>query len=122
MKPEVAMEDRGQALAERFGLVMAAGDVDAVVDMYTDGARVVSYSGVARGHDQIRDLYRTSLAFHGTYDVVSIDQLRDADDLVMWDATVQTRAGLLLATQIMLLDASGKILHHVPGIRGYWGM
>jgi hypothetical protein len=40
----------------------------------------------------------------------------------MWDATVQTRAGLLQTTQIMYLDADGKIVHHVPGIRGYWGM
>jgi SnoaL-like domain len=116
------MDGSENQLVEQFGHVMAGGNLDAIVDMYADDARVVSYSDIARGHDQIRDLYRTSLAFHGTYEVVSIDQLRDADDLVMWDATVQTRAGLLLTTQIMLLDPSGKILHHVPGIRGYWGM
>jgi hypothetical protein len=116
------MDGNGRSLAEQFGRVMAGGEIDSIVDMYASEARVISYSGIAEGHEQIRDLYRASLGFHSTYEVLTIDQFCDAVDLVMWDATVQTRAGLLQTTQIMYLDADGKIVHHVPGIRGYWGM
>jgi len=40
----------------------------------------------------------------------------------MWDATVQTVIGLLQTTHVVVRDAGGLIQHHVPAIRGYWGM
>ena len=116
------MLESGRKLAERMGELMSVGDMDALVEMYAADAAIVLYSRVASGHDQIRELLTKSLASHGEYVIVSIDQFRDTGDLVMWDATVETSAGLLLTTHIVVLGADGLIRHHVPGIRGYWGM
>lgn len=119
---EMVLTESGRELAERFGAAMERGDIDGLAAMYSDEAMVVSYSRVAVGSDQIRDLHRKSLASHGQYEIVSIDQFREAGDLVMWDATVETAAGLLQTTHVVLVNAEGLIHHHVPGIRGYWGM
>lgn len=108
-------------IAGTIGDLLSSGDVNALVALYDDDAKVVSYSSVAEGHDQIRALFERSLASHGSYQVLTIDQFQEAGDLVMWDASVRTEAGILQTTHVVVLDA-GKITHHVPGIRGYWGM
>lgn len=116
------MTESGRKLADRFGAAMEQGDLDALGAMYADDAMVVTYSRLAVGADQIRDLHSKSLASHGQYKVLSIDQFREAGDLVMWDSTVETAVGLLQTTHLMMLNPEGLIRHHVPGIRGYWGM
>ncbi len=119
---EIIMTELGRELAERFGAAMERGDIDGLARMYSDEAKVVSYSRIAVGRDQIRDLHHKSLTSHEQYKIVSIDQFRDAGDLIMWDATVETAAGLLQTTHVVVVNAEGLIHHHVPGIRGYWGM
>jgi len=116
------MAESGREVVDRLGNAMEVGDLDALIAMYSSRAIIVSYSRVSEGHAEIRDLCRVTLATHGHYEVMSVDQFREVRDLVMWDATVQTEAGLLQTTHVILLDAAGLIHHHVPGIRGYWGM
>ena len=101
---------------------MRSGDIEAVVELYTREAAVVSFRATARGHEQIRALTTRSLVEHGHYDVKSIDQILVADDVVCWESTVDTDDGLLLTSHVAILDGEGRITHHVPGIRGYWGM
>jgi ketosteroid isomerase-like protein len=114
--------ETGRELVERFGRAMERGDLDELVGLYSHDAMIVSYSRLAVGGDQIRELYVDSLASHGRYKVDSINQFRDAGDLVMWDGLVETQAGFLETTHVVLLDGDGRIRNHVPGVRGYWGM
>ncbi len=108
-------------IAGTIGDHLSNGDIDALVALYADDAKVVSYSSVAEGPEQIRALFDRSLATHGSYQVLTIDQFQEAGDVVMWDASVRTEAGILQTTHVVVLEG-GKITHHVPGIRGYWGM
>jgi hypothetical protein len=116
------MEVSGRELVDRFGKLMADGDVDSLSHLYAPDAKVVRFWGVASGRDQIRELLAASLEAHGRYNVLSIDQFQHAADVLMWDATVETRIGLLQTTHVVVLDDDGMIARHIPGIRGYWGM
>ena len=116
------MARSGRELVDRMGDLMSTGDVSALVEMYAPDAETVSYHRVAVGRDEIRDLLATSLASHGLYKVVSVDQYQDTGDIVMWDATVERDEGILETTHIVILDDDGLIRRHIPRIRGYWGM
>jgi ketosteroid isomerase-like protein len=115
------MNEDAHQIAERYFERLAAGDVDAVLDLYATDAHVVRYEGVAIGRDQIRNFLAGMLAAHGRFDLVSIDEFAAEADVVEWDATVETRHGMLRTSSVMTLDADGAILRHVPSIRGYWG-
>ena len=105
-----------------MGDLMSTGDVEALVGMYAPNAEVVLYHRVAEGHDEIRRLLASSLAVHGLYKVISVDQFQDTGDIVMWDSTVEREEGILETTHIIILDNDGLIRRHIPRIRGYWGM
>jgi ketosteroid isomerase-like protein len=112
----------GRELVDRIDELMSKGDVDALVDLYAEEAEVVLYHRVAVGRNEIRQLLATSLASHGFYRVISVDQFQDTGDIVMWDATVEREEGILETTHIVVLDVDGRIRRHIPRIRGYWGM
>jgi ketosteroid isomerase-like protein len=112
----------GQELVTRFGKLMSDGDLDGLVELYAPDAKIVLFYRVASGHDEIRDLLSRSLAMHGSYRVISVDQFQDAGDVVMWDATIEVDLGPLQTTHVAVLDENGLIVRHVPGVRGYWGM
>lgn len=108
-------------IVQQYLKALADGDVDTALGLYADQAVVVSFGGVAEGVDQIRSFLVGFLAAYDSYDLVSIDQLRAIDDLIVWDATIETGAGLLQVTNVVTLDDGGRFLRHVPSIRGYWG-
>jgi hypothetical protein len=119
---EGGMSRSGQELVDRFGKLMSDGDVDGLLELYASDAKVVLFYRVASGREEIRQLLASRIAAHGRYDVISVDQFQDAGDLVMWDATVETEAGPLQTTHVVILNATGLIQHHVPNVRSYWGM
>lgn len=108
-------------LVDRFLKALEERDLDAVVGFYAEGAQVVRFEGVAAGTDQIRAFFVGFFAAYLRFELVSLDQIRATDDLVVWDATMETGAGLLQVTNVLFLDDGGKIVRHVPWIRGYWG-
>jgi ketosteroid isomerase-like protein len=112
----------GRELVDQMGELMSTGGVEALVAMYAEDAEVVLYHRVACGHDEIRRLLGASLASHGLYKVISIDQFQETGDIVMWDATVEREEGILETTHIVMRDGDGLIRRHIPRIRGYWGM
>ena len=108
-------------LLDRYLHALRDRDLDRAVGFYADDAVIVSFDGVATGPRQIRVYLTGFLAAHDRYELVSIDQLRVTDDLIIWDATMETGEGLLQVTNVVTLDDSGRILRHVPSVRGYWG-
>ena len=112
----------GRDLVDYMNDLMSKGDVDALSDLYSPNAEMVLYHRVAIGRDEIRTLLSSSLAAHGIYNVLSVDQFQYTGDVVMWDATVERDLGILEATHILMLDEDGLIHRHIPRIRGYWGM
>lgn len=105
---------------ERMAL-MAAGDVDALVAQYSEDAEIVRFLGVARGPAEIRAYLVGMLAAHQSYELVSLDQLQQSDNALIWEATVSTAAGPLQVYNVFVFNDDGKIRLQFPGVQGYWG-
>ncbi|MDJ0767637.1 MAG: hypothetical protein QNJ12_02545 [Ilumatobacter sp.] len=111
----------GRDFLDRYYQLLGAGDIDGVVAMYEPGAEIVRYDGVAGTPDEIGGYFRTFLAQHPGFALRSVDQLREHDDVLMWDALVDTDNGLLQTVHVVTLGEHGLIRRHIPGMRGYWG-
>ena len=101
--------------------MMAAGDIDGLVTTYADDTEIVRFLGVARGADEIRAYLMGLLAAHQGYELVSLDQLQDSGDSLIWEATVNTAAGPLQVYDVFVFNGDGKIQRQFPGVQGYWG-
>ncbi|MFW2332508.1 nuclear transport factor 2 family protein [Ilumatobacter sp.] len=111
----------GTDFVDRFYALLGSGDVDGVVDLYAPDGEIVRYDGVADTRDQIAAYFRGHLGRHPGFSLRSIDQLREADDVLMWDALVDTDHGVLQTMHVVVFTDDGAIHRHIPGLRGYWG-
>ena len=111
----------GRDFVDRFYTLLAAGDIDAVVGLYADDGEIIRYDGVADTPEEIAEYLRGYLARHPGFTLRSVDQLREEDDVLMWDALVDTDNGILQTVHVVVFADDGTIHRHIPGIRGYWG-
>ena len=111
----------GRDLFDRRMKALAEGDVEAALEQYADDAQVVRFIGVATGKDEIRAYLTGYLAAYRRFDLVSLDQFREAGDAVLWAATVDTEVGAAQIYDTVILDENGKIIREFPGLHGYWG-
>lgn len=111
----------GASLIEMFYERLGSGDPDRVLDVYADDAEIVRYDGVAATPGDIRQFYVDELSRHGHLQLRQIDRVQEADDVLMWDALVDTANGILQVVHVVTLDDDGRFRRHVPGVRGYWG-
>lgn len=107
---------------ERFYELLGAGDVDAVLDLYAPQAEIVRYDGIAGTRDDIGDYFNGFLTRHPGFSLHEIVEFRDADDVLMWDALIDTDNGVLQTVHVMIFDGDGRVRRHIPGVRGYWGL
>jgi hypothetical protein len=115
------MQRTPQELVEHILKLRSERRVGELVDLYSPDAMIARHEGSARGHDEIRSFLAGFLTAQGKFDVVSIDALSECDDVILWDATIETTPGPLQITEVVVLDERGLIRRHVPGLRGYWG-
>jgi hypothetical protein len=111
----------GEALIDRFYALLGAGDVEGVAALYGEGAAIVRYDGVAASRAAIVTYFEGFLRRHGECSLRSIDRFRESDDVLMWDAMLDTDDGVLQSAHVMVLDTRRAIRRHVPDIRGSWG-
>ncbi len=109
------------AFVERFYELLAVGDIDGVLALYEPDGEIIRYDGVADTPEQIADYFRDFLARNPGLALRSVDQLREADDVLMWDALVETEHGLLQTVHVIVFGDDGAVRRHIPGLRGYWG-
>lgn len=109
------------AIIERFYELIETGDVDRLVMLYAANGEIIRYDGVAASSDEIRGYYRDYLARHPGSTLRQIDKIQSAGDVLMWDALVDSDAGLRQTIDVVILDDDGLIRRHIPGFRGYWG-
>lgn len=100
---------------------LAARDVERAMKLYAEDAEVVRYEGVARGTDEIRAFLIGFLSGYERFELISVDQVQRSDDMVVYDSSNETGAGVLQTINVLQLDGDGLIRRHVPLIRGYWG-
>lgn len=114
------MADNVQVIDE-LTKALSTRDLDRALRLYAPDAVVVRFEGVATGHNEIRAFLVGFLSSYERYDVVSIDQVQGSGDTLVWDASVETGAGVLQTINVVMLADSGLIARHVPLVRGFWG-
>lgn len=114
------MSINGKAFFNERMKLMASGDVEALVEQYAADAEVVRFLGVARGKDEIRAYLIGLLAAHKAYELLSLDQIQQSGESLIWEATVQTSAGPIQVYDVLVFDETGKIVRQFPGLQGYW--
>jgi hypothetical protein len=110
------------AFVERFYRLLGAGDVEGVVGLYGPNGEIVRYDGVDAGPTDIAAYFHRFLGQNPGFSMREIYEFRDADDVLMWDALIDTDNGVLQTVHVMILDDDGLIRRHIPGVRGYWGL
>lgn len=108
-------------LIERYYELLASGDVDELLTMYAEDAEIVRYDGVATTTAELRHYFEQHLERHPGLRLRQIVQVREADDVLMWDALVDTDNGIAQMVHVVILDDDGRFRRHIPGMRGYWG-
>lgn len=112
---------RGRSLIDRYYELLGACDVAGLTGLYGDGAQIVRFDQVAATSDEIAAFLDAFLRRHRNCSLRSIDQFRETDDIVMWDAMLDTDDGVLQSTHVVVLATDGTIHRHIPHVRGYWG-
>ena len=116
------MSERNTELIDRFYRCMAMGDERGLAELYAPDAAMIRFDGTSEGVSEIIAFLSTVRERHQKYELEAIDQVTQAEDVLMWDAMVRTTDGLLQTTEVLVLDKAGKIVRHIPGMRGYWGL
>lgn len=116
------METNARGLVEALYDALAGAQLSAIASLYAADAELVRYDGAAKGPDEIGAFFGRYLATHGQYKLDRIVDFRSVDDVILWDAMVETNVGLLMTYDVVILNKDGQILRHVPATRGYWGM
>lgn len=112
---------QAETVIARYYELLSQGDLDGVLAMYTDDAEIVRYDGVATTRDELRQYFEGHRARHPGIRLRQIVQVREADDVLMWDALVDTDHGIAQVVHVVILDEDGRFRRHIPGMRGYWG-
>jgi len=111
----------GTKFVDRFYTLLESGDVEGVAGLYAADGEVIRYDGVADTPDEIAAYFTDYLGRHPGFALRSVDQLREVDEVVMWDALIDTDNGILQTVHVVVFADDGSIHRHIPGIRGYWG-
>jgi hypothetical protein len=110
-----------QELVEALITRRVATQLDELVELYAPNAIIASHGGTAQGTAEIRSFLAGFVAAHGRFDLLSIDALTAVGDVVLFDASVETVAGVLQIAEEVIVDPEGAVSHHLLGLRGYWG-
>jgi predicted SnoaL-like aldol condensation-catalyzing enzyme len=113
--------DNAPAIIDRLYELIEAGDVERLAMLYSSDGEIIRYDGVASGKAEIIAYYRDHLARHPGSALRQVDKVQTAGDVLMWDALVDSHAGVRQTIDVIILDGEGLIRRHIPGFRGYWG-
>ena len=99
------------AFVSQHAAALTAGDLDAIADLYTDGAQLVSFEWTADGRDAVRNRFERFLDFHGEIQSVDVEQQRttDADAFVLYAVT--GKRGTFRIVNVFVLDGDRCAKH-----------
>jgi hypothetical protein len=97
---------------------LTAKDVDGLVaNHYNDDAVFISFDVTVKGHEALRDYFRTYLERLGTLTVRSTDKFAETEDSILLEATVTSNLGTVRVYDAFVLR-DGKISYHFAGVIG----
>lgn len=112
---------QAQKVIERYYELLSNGDIDNVLAMYTPDAEIVRYDGVAATPDELRHYFEQHVQRNPGLHLRQIDRVLEADDVLLWDALVDTDNGIVQVVHVVIVDEDGRFRRHIPGMRGFWG-
>jgi carbon-monoxide dehydrogenase small subunit len=101
---------------EQHLLRVQSGDVDAVVNGYSEDAILTTFEGVITGRDALRRYYQQYLRSHGDVEILATDKFIEALNGFYVEATVRN-AGEVAHIYNSFVVRDGKISHQFAGVK-----
>ena len=113
--------EAARRFVDRYYDLIATGDVQRLAMLYADGAEIIRYDGVASHTRRDRRLLPLDDGTPPRREAAPGRPAAAGQDVLMWDALLDSDEGVLQTVDVMVLDDDGRITRHIPGFRGYWG-
>jgi hypothetical protein len=108
-------ETPGKAFYESQIKALEEGDLNALIDQYTDDALLLGYEVQVRGREGLREYMRGYMARLGSFRLVSTDKWAETDDSILFEATMETALGVARVYDAFVLR-DGKAAYQFTGI------
>jgi hypothetical protein len=95
--------------------LIEAGDLDGLLEQYDEDAVLVRFDRVIAGREGLREFFASYLAAEPR--VRSVDAYAEADEVVSYQATLETAGGEVRGYGVFVLR-DGKIWRQVAGVFG----
>ena len=102
-------------------IVFIVGRGQGAIEDYFDSSPEIEGALEAKGKAEIGAYIRGYLAANGRFQLISLDQFMEAENAILWEATVDTALGAAQIYDVVILDDDGLIKREFPGLHGYWG-
>ena len=92
------------------------GDLEALLDLFTDDAEVLSFDGVRRGHAEAGRWLGEMLVEQGPGVLVSTDRFTEEGGVVRFEATITSPEGQVRQIYGVLVFVEGRIVRFLSGL------
>jgi nuclear transport factor 2 (NTF2) superfamily protein len=91
------------------------GNLDALIEQYTDDSLLLGYEVRVRGREALREYMRGYMARSGSFRLVSTDKWAETDNSILFEATLETDLGMARVYDAFVLR-DGKAAYQFTGI------
>lgn len=106
---------RGRKFYDEQLAYLAANDTDALVDNhYAPDGTLIAFDYIVKGTAALKKHFRNYMAMLGYIKLISTDKFTETDDSIYFEATVETKLGVVRVYDVMILE-DGKATHHFTG-------
>jgi aerobic carbon-monoxide dehydrogenase small subunit len=103
-------------LYEQHIIAMQSGDLDGLVQHYSDGAVLTTFEGVFTGRDALRSYYQNYLNAQGGVQILSTEKFIELNNAFYIEATVRSGHGVTHVYNSFVVQ-DGKITHQFAGVK-----
>jgi len=94
---------------------LKTGDLDGLMDQYTDDAQLIRFDMVVSGKEALRAFFAEYIAHIQPFELVSTDKYTDTENSMFFEATVSANGNPVRVYDVFILE-EGKISRHFAGI------
>lgn len=97
---------------------LASKDTDALVEHhYAEDGALISFDTLVKGQAELKAHFKRYIDFLGYIKVLSTDKFTETDDAIFFEATVETRLGVVTVYDAFVFDKDGRATHHFTGVK-----
>jgi SnoaL-like domain len=101
---------------EQIALLQQNNTDELIERHYHSDAVLVTFQGIVRGQEALRQHFRSYMAKLGKLTVRSLDQFAETEDSLFFEATVETALGIARVYDAFVLKR-GRATHHFTGLK-----